>query len=432
MHDQVSYRSLILVTLPAMFAVVLEPMAEMIDTAVLGHESTLWVAALAATNACLGTFAWVFNFLSYGVTAQIAQSYGANRTEEIGAHVRTALFLAFFIGCTVGTVLFYIGDWFLLDVMGTEGELYSTSLSYYSIRVLGYPFTILSITLIGILRGLQAIRYSGIVVLIMTATNGIGTYLSVFHFGLGIEGAAWATVASFILGNLLVIAWLVYYRNSIGLDRGWRVVWSDITDIGTDGLNLAGRTGLLTSAYLLVTASATRLGVSVVAAHQVALQLWLLAAFLIDGLGITATAIGGQLVGSGHREAHKLLVQRLLILGVVLGTAFFIFYLLAKQWLIGLYTDQTVLMALVGTIWLPLALSQPFNAFTYVLDGILFGNREFAFLRRRMLEGFIFCFLPLLALGYFYLESLMGLWLALLALNAYRGATSWVHVRKAW
>ncbi len=425
-----SYRSLILATLPAMFAVVLEPMAEMIDTAILGHESALWVAGLATTNACLGAFTWIFNFLSYGVTAQVAQSFGAKKKGEVGAHIRAALLLALLIGCTVGTVLLLLDDWLLVTVMGTEGELYHTAKAYYSIRVWGYPFTILSISLIGILRGVQQIAYSGVVVLLMTLTNGVGTYLSVFYLGLGVEGAAIATVASFLLGNVLAIAGLYAHRHAIGLANRWRVAWEDLTELGRDGFNLAGRTGCLLLAYFLCTACATRLGVVTVAAHQVALQAWFLASFLIDGLGITATAIGGQLIGEKDYTLHKLMVRRLMVIGFGLGILFFGSYLLAESSLIGLYTDQPDIIATVGSVWLVIAVAQPINAFTYVFDGVLFGNRAFGFLRRRMVEGFLICFLPLLLWGFFLDESLLGLWLALASLNVYRAITGWKGVKR--
>lgn len=427
-QEQLSYRSLILLTLPAMLAVMLEPMAEMIDTAVLGHESTLWVAGLAATNACLGSFAWIFNFLSYGVTAQIAQSYGAGRTADVGAHIRAALGLALVIGLTVGAVLFVAQDWFLVELMGTEGELYHTALSYYSIRVLGYPLTILSIALIGVLRGLQAIKFSGVVVLVMTFVNGVGTYLSVFHWGWGIEGAATATVLSFLVGDLLALSWLFCHSVSSGLTGRWRIAWEDIASLGSDGLNLAGRTGLLTIAFFLLTAAAIRLGVDVAAAHQVGLQLWLLASFVIDGLGITATTLCGQLVGAGEQNLHRLLSRRLLRLGLALGGLFSVLYFTLQPWLIGIYTDQADIILLVGSIWLVIALSQPINAVAYVLDGVLFGDRAFAFLRKHMFEGFTLVFLPLLYVGYVHCQCLLGLWVALIGLNSYRAASNWYQV----
>jgi Na+-driven multidrug efflux pump len=89
------------------------------------------------------------------------------------------------------------------------------------------------------------------------------------------------------------------------------VDWNDVINLGSDGLNLAVRTGTLTLSFFIVTAFATRLGTTVIAAYQVALQVWLLAAYCIDGLAITATSLGGQLLGKEYRRAHRHLGQRL-------------------------------------------------------------------------------------------------------------------------
>ena len=423
--EKVSYWGLIVLTMPAIFSVALEPMAEMIDTGVLGHVNTIWVGSLAATNATLGSFAWLFNFLSYGVTAQIAQSLGSGKKTALGAHILTALFMALAIGLGVGVPLLLFGKQLLHTVMGASGQLLIESQAYYSIRVIGYPLTILSISLIGILRGLQKIPLTMGIVLLTTFVNAVGTYLSVFHYEWGIEGAAWATVLSFFAGDCVALGWLWSRRADFGLDRGWRIDWKDVMNLGSDGLNLAGRTGILSLSFFIITAFATRLGTTAVAAYQVALQAWLLAAYFIDGLAITATSLGGKLLGRGDFENQQLLARRLVHLGVGVGSGFFLFYWFAETWVQGLFTNRPEIMALLGTIWFWLAVSQPMNAVAYVYEGILFGARDFAFLRKRMVEGFLFVFLPLVLWGFLKAESLLGLWLALIGLNAYRMVSGW-------
>ena len=79
----------------------------------------------------------------------------------------------------------------------------------------------------------------------------------------------------------------------------------------------------------------------------------------------------------------------------------------------------------MDTIWFWLAASQPINAMAYIYDGILFGAKDFVFLRKRMMEGFLLVFLPLVLWGFLKIESLLGLWLALIGLNGYRMLSGW-------
>lgn len=428
--EKTSYKAIIALTLPAIFSVAMEPMAEMIDTAILGHVNTTWVGSLAATNACLGSFAWIFNFLSYGVTAQIAQSLGANRKEALGTHILTALLMALVIGLGVGAPLLVFGHQLLSTVMGASGALLADSQQYFSIRVIGYPLTILSIGLIGILRGLQKIPLTMGIVFLTTLINALGTYLAVFHYNWGIEGAAWATVLSFFVADCIAFGFLWRHRRDLGLVRGLKVDWNDVRNLGSDGLNLAGRTGTLTLSFFIVTAFATRLGTTVVAAYQVALQAWLLAAYCIDGLAITATSLGGRLLGNGEHRAHRLLARRLVHLGIGIGCLFFLFYWLGESWVQGFFTNRPEIMALLGNIWFWLAASQPINALAYVYDGILFGARDFVFLRKRAIEAFFLVFLPLVLWGFLKTKSLLGLWLALIGLNGYRMLSGWWRCKR--
>ncbi|MCB1135757.1 MAG: MATE family efflux transporter [Chlamydiia bacterium] len=429
-EKKITYQGIIALTLPTIVSVALEPMAEMIDTAVLGHSNTVWVGSLAATNACLGSFAWLFNFLSYGVTAQVAQSLGAGRRDAIGAHILTALLMALVIGLGMGALLILLEQQLLGRVMGASGELLEESRVYYSIRVIGYPLTILSISLIGILRGLQKISLTMTIVIVTTLVNAVGSYLAVFHYGWGIHGAAWATVLSFLAGDSIALSWLWRHRREFGLEGRWNLEWKDVMDLGADGVNLAGRTGALTLSFFIVTALATRLGTTVVAAYQVALQAWLLAAYCMDGLAITATSLGGQLLGQGERAAHHLLSRRLVHLGLLVGGCFFLFYWIAETWVQGLFTNRPEVMVLLSGIWFWLSISQPINAVAYVYDGILFGAKDFVFLRKRMMEGFALVFLPLALWGFLKMESLLGLWLALIGLNIYRMISGWWGSRR--
>ncbi len=81
--------------------------------------------------------------------------------------------------------------------------------------------------------------------------------------GLGIAGAALATVISHWLGALLAIRAVV---RRLGWPRHLR--WQDAARLMVVGRDLFLRTGLLTLFLLLTTRAATRIGTGAGAAHQ--------------------------------------------------------------------------------------------------------------------------------------------------------------------
>ncbi|HKO29155.1 MAG TPA: MATE family efflux transporter, partial [Solirubrobacteraceae bacterium] len=66
-------RQILALALPALGALAAEPLYVLVDTAIVGHLGTTQLAALAIAATVLSTLFTVFNFLTYGTTAQVAR-----------------------------------------------------------------------------------------------------------------------------------------------------------------------------------------------------------------------------------------------------------------------------------------------------------------------------------------------------------------------
>ena len=72
-------REIFLLALPALGALAAEPLYLLADTAIVGHLGTPQLAALALAGTLLTGLATFCNFLTYGVTAQVARLHGAGQ-----------------------------------------------------------------------------------------------------------------------------------------------------------------------------------------------------------------------------------------------------------------------------------------------------------------------------------------------------------------
>jgi Na+-driven multidrug efflux pump len=72
-HD----REILRLAVPALGALAAEPLYVLVDTAIVGHLGTTQLASLAVAATVLGTAFAIFNFLTYGTTAQVARLHGA-------------------------------------------------------------------------------------------------------------------------------------------------------------------------------------------------------------------------------------------------------------------------------------------------------------------------------------------------------------------
>ena len=77
-HD----REILRLAVPALGALAAEPLYVLVDTAIVGHLGTTQLASLAIAATVLTTAFTIFNFLTYGTTAQVARLHGAGREDE--------------------------------------------------------------------------------------------------------------------------------------------------------------------------------------------------------------------------------------------------------------------------------------------------------------------------------------------------------------
>jgi MATE family multidrug resistance protein len=178
------------------------------------------------------------------------------------------------------------------------------------------------------------------------------------------------------------------------------------------------RTVALIATMALATAVAARIGAVAVAAHQVASQLWLLLALVVDALAVAAQAL---LAGSPPDEARRL-SNRLLGWGLALGLLLGAVFAALRPWLPLLFTDDPAAVARVDTL-LPFVIwMQPLNALVFVWDGIFMGARDFRYLAGQMvLSAMVAATVLLLVVPMGW--GLAGVWWGIVALMGTRALT---------
>src|SRR5215210_8505856 len=91
-------REILRLAVPALGALAAEPLYLLADTAMVGHLGTDELAALAIAATLLAGSFTLFNFLTYGTTAQVARLHGAGREHAAGELAAQALWLSAGIG----------------------------------------------------------------------------------------------------------------------------------------------------------------------------------------------------------------------------------------------------------------------------------------------------------------------------------------------
>ena len=113
-------REIFSLAVPALGALAAEPLYLLADTAMVGHLGTEELAALAIAATLLAGAFTLFNFLTYGTTAQVARYRGAGDERGAGRLAAQALWLSTGIGWRSTALLAGLAVP-LVDLMGGEG-----------------------------------------------------------------------------------------------------------------------------------------------------------------------------------------------------------------------------------------------------------------------------------------------------------------------
>ncbi|WP_411276995.1 MATE family efflux transporter [Gaiella sp.] len=368
--------------IPALGALAAEPLYVLVDTAVVGHLGRSQLAALGLAATVLSVLA-MFNFLQYGTTAQVARATGAGEGLTAARLGAQCLWLSLGFGCVVALGVAVLAAT-VVDAIGVEGQTAAYAVTYLRIAALGVPSAFLAIGGQGFLRGISDLRTPLVIIIAGNVVNLILELVLVYGLDLGIEGSAWGTVvAQTGMGVAMVVAIL----RRVGLaNAGLR------PELARRLLSLGKfifiRTTALLAAFLLAGVVVARLGDAPLAAHQVAFQLWILLALILDAIAIAGQIIVGQELGATRPDAAFAASVRMIGLSIAVGTGFALVFLGLGDVIPRIFTSDPDVLAQCALLWPLFALMQPLNGAVFALDGILIGASDGAYLALSMVVAF--------------------------------------------
>jgi putative MATE family efflux protein len=420
-------REISALALPALGALAAEPLYLLADTAMVGHLGTQQLAALAIAATLLTGAFTLFNFLTYGTTAQVARLSGAAAHEEAGRLAAQALWLASAIGVVLTATLAALAVP-LVDLMGAEGHTAELAVLYLRIGSLGLPSALIALAGQGFLRGVSDLRTPLVIVVVANVANVLLNLLFIYGFDWGLAGSAWATVVAQLgMGVAFVVALL---RAPASSRRPSLARMRPLARIGSE---IFVRTTALYASFLVAGAVLARVGNDSLAAHQVAFQLFVFLALVLDAVAIAGQVIVGRSLGAGDAEEAYRAAKRMIELSIAAGAVFAVVMLALTEVLPRAFTSDADVIDELHKIWPLFALMQPANGAVFALDGILIGAGDTRFLMWGMLAASLLVFVPI-ALASLALDfGIVGVWCGLLGLIAARLVTcGWRFRGRRW
>jgi putative MATE family efflux protein len=411
---------------PALVAGIAEPLLSITDTAIVGNIENNAIESLAAVGivgAFISMLIWVFGQIRSAISSIISQYLGANKLEEIKYLPAQAITIIVLLSFLVVAVSYPFSEQ-IFRFYNASGIILEYSISYFNIRIFGFPFSLLTFAIFGVFRGLQNTYYPMLIAITGALLNialdyafvyGIESIIPAMH----IDGAAYASVIAQVIMAVMAVI-LLLKKTTIPL-KIVSPIHPEIKRLLSMILNLFVRTLALNLALYFGTSYATSYGKEYIAAYTIGLNLWLLGAFMIDGYSSVGNILSGKLLGQKDYKSLILLNKKLVKYAFILGIVFIIIGVILYKPIGILFTkEQAVLEQFYAVFWVILAM-QPLCAISFIFDGTFKGLGEMKYLRNVLIFATLFGFIPTLILFDNLDFKLYAIWIAFTVWMFFRG-----------
>ncbi len=407
------------------------PLLSSVDTAVVGHlDKAYYLGAIAIGSMIFNFIYWAFGFLRMGTTGLTSQALGKSNYKEIALNLFRPIFLALIFGIILILLQYFIAE-ISFSIIDASPEVEQFARQYFYIRIFAAPATLLIYVFHGWFLGMQNAKYPLILLVTGNILNLVFNILFIFQFGMKSEGVAYGTILAQYLGLFIAISLFIHkyklYFSFFSIKEIFK--FSKIKKFYQVNSNIFIRTLALLFVLSFFTTESAKFGDNILAANTILMQMWIIISYAVDGFAFAAESIVGKLIGANDKVKLKLTIKYLFIWGVGIGIAFTIIYSLLGELLIGIFTNNQVIINIALTFIGWTIISQIVNSVSFIWDGIYIGATKTKAMRNSMLISAFLVFIP----TYYITRGIMGnhsLWFALTLFMVVRALTLTIVAKK--
>jgi putative MATE family efflux protein len=364
-HD----REILRMAVPALAALVAEPLFLLVDSGIVAHLDTAAQAGLGVASGALSTLVSVCVFLAYGTTGAVARLVGAGQLRAALGQGFNGLWLAALIGVALTATAPFAPA--IVHALGATADAAPYAITYLRLSAIGLPAMLVILAATGVLRGLQRMRVMVVVAIIGAIANAALNWALVFPAGLGIAGSALGTVlVQYAMAGVFVT---VAVRAGRALGVPMWPDWAGIRAAGLGSTALLIRTVALRVYLLAGLAVAGGLGTAALGAYGLAMNIWNLLALALDALAIAAQGLVARYLGAADVPAARAVTVRVTAMGAAAGAMIGVLLYAARGVTAQILTPDHDVRLLLGSVLVLIAALQPIGGVVFALDGVLIG-----------------------------------------------------------
>ena len=289
--------------IPLLFGFAFQQLYSFVDTAIVGKTlGADMLAAVGATGSVNFLILGLCNGLCAGMAIPVAQAFGAKDETELRRNVANAAYVCVAVSLFLGSLTAALTPQ-IMQLLNTDAAIIDHSVAYIRIIFAAIPITMLYNMSGGILRSLGDSKTPVTFLAVASLVNIALDFLFILGFGMGVDGAALATVISQLVsgvGCLIVMARRFPILHLTREDRRLRLPYCK--RLVLIGIPMGLQYSITAIGSVLITWSVNGISVAAVAAMTAASKISMFFCCVFDALSTTMATFAGQNIGARKVE----------------------------------------------------------------------------------------------------------------------------------
>ncbi|MDO4961103.1 MAG: MATE family efflux transporter [Eubacteriales bacterium] len=286
-------------SVPVIIGLLLQQLYNLADTAIVGHTlGALALGGVGSTGSVVFLIIGFCNGLCSGMALPVARTFGAEDYKRLRIYVTNSVW----VGAAVSLLLLAIvlpGCRGILKLMSTPAEQFDYAYVYLFIVFCGIPASIMYNLSAGILRALGDSK-TPLVFLMCAAVINIGLdLLLIIVFGMGVAGAAVATVSAQLFSGLLCVLYMKKHYSILAMEKGdWGARPAVIRELLANGVPFGLQYSITAIGSVMLQSAVNSLGAVYVSAQAIATKINMIVVSVYDGIGVGSANFTSQNLGA--------------------------------------------------------------------------------------------------------------------------------------
>lgn len=273
-------------------------MADTIMVSGCGEAAVSGIALVDVINVLLIN---IFSALATGGAVVASQYLGKQEPENACTAAKQLIYVTLSFSLVIMVLCLTLRDFFLANIFGNiDSQVMESAQIYFAISAYSYPFLALYNAGAALFRSMGNSRVSMFTSLLMNMANIGGNALLIFGFGMGVRGAAIASLASRMLGCVIMLLLLRHRENPIHIEHllTLEIRPAMVRSILSVGIPTGLENGIFQIGKVLVQGLIVSLGTTAIAANAISNNIASMEVIPGAAIGLALITVVGQCVGA--------------------------------------------------------------------------------------------------------------------------------------